>query len=99
MEEKDAFQSFLDTDYETGVAHVQQTTLDKRMRGRIKKRKAGVMDQDLSSPYRNCDFMCDSAAEVERLSSVAKNVLTNNRSRLTAIMFETLTFLKMNEDY
>ena len=69
------------------MAQAQQTNLADRMRDRIKKRKAGVMDQDLSSPYRNCDFICGSAAEVERLWSVAKNVLTNNISCLTAVMF------------
>ena len=99
VEEKDACQSLLAKDYEIGVAQAQQTTLADRMRDRIKKRKAGVMDQDLSSPYRNCDFICGSAAEVERLWSVAKKILTNNRYHLTVVMFETLMFLKMNEDY
>ena len=82
-----------------GAEQNVHVSLADRMRDRIKKRKAGVFEADLSSPYRNADFICGSAAEVERLWSIAKNVLTNNRSRLTPAMFETLLFLKTNDEY
>ena len=84
VEEKYACQSLLDTDDETGASKAQKNTLAERMRDIIKN---------------NCDFICGSVAEVERLWSVAKKVLTNNRSCLTTVMFETLIFLKINEDY
>ena len=65
----------------------------------MKKRKAGLIESDLSSPYKNVDFICGSAAEVERLWSVAKYILTDNRAKLTPAMFEALLFLKTNEEY
>ena len=82
-----------------GAEQNVHVSLADRMRDRIKKRKAGVFEADLSSLYRNADFICGSAAEVEQLWSIAKNVLTNNRSRLTPAMFETLLFLKTNDEY
>ena len=69
------------------------------MKDRIKKQKAGVIEVDLTSPYKNVDFICGSAAEVERLWSIAKYILTDTRSRLTSAMFKTILFLKTNEDY
>ena len=84
---------------EDGNPNPQQTSLADRMRERIRKRKAGVLEVNLSSPYKNVDFICGSAVEVERLWSLTKNVLTNSRSRLTPVLFETLLFLKVNEGY
>ena len=69
------------------------------MKDIIKKQKASVIEADLTSPYKNVDFICGSAAEVERLWSIAKYILTDNRSRLTAASFKTITFLKTNEEY
>ena len=69
------------------------------MKHRIKKRKAGLIEADLTSPYKNVDFICGSAAEVERLWSIAKYILTDNRARLTPAMFEALLFLKTNDEY
>ena len=45
------------------------------------------------------DFICGSAAEIDRLWSIAKYILTDTRSRLTSAMFETILFLKTNEEY
>ena len=69
------------------------------MKDRIKQRKTGMIEGDLTSPYKNVDFICGSAAEVERLWSIAKYILTDNRSRMTPAMFESLLFLKTNEEY
>ena len=69
------------------------------MKERMKKRKTGVMENTKASPYKNVDFICGSAAEVERLWSVAKCILTDNRAKLTPAMFEALLFLKTNEEY
>ena len=65
VDKKDACKSLLSTDDKTGVSQAYQTTLVDKMRDRIKKRKAGVMDRDLSSLYRNCDRICCSAEAVE----------------------------------
>ncbi len=44
-------------------------------------------------------FILGSAAEVERLWSVAKNVLKDNRKSMTPLLFEALLFLKVNNSY
>ena len=98
-EEKEACKDLLLEEDEQNSSQSSQPSLAQRMIERMKKRKAGVMENNLGSPFKNCDFICGSAAEVERLWSIAKHVLTNTRSRLTPVMFETLIFSKVNEDY
>lgn len=101
IEEKEACESLLAEDGNEGDPQPtnQRLSLADKMKDRIKKRKAGVIEGDLTSPYKNVDFICGSAAEVERLWSVAKYILTDNRSRMTPAMFESLLFLKTNEEY
>ena len=70
-----------------------------RFRDRMKKRKAGELERSQYSPYQNVDYICGSAAEVERLWSLCKYILTNTRSRMTPNLFEALIFLKVNYDY
>ena len=70
-----------------------------RFKSRMKKRKAGVLEKSQASPYKNVDFICGSAAEVERLWSICKYILTNTRSRMTPSLFEALVYLKVNRDY
>ena len=69
------------------------------MKDRIHKQKAGVTEVDLTSPYKNVDFICGSALEVQRLWSIVKYILTDKRPRLTAAIFESILFLKTNEEY
>ena len=45
----------------------------------------------------NCDFILGSAAEVERLWSIATNVLTDERKNTSPLMLEALLFLRVNE--
>ena len=53
-----------------------------------------------NSVYGNCDFIYGSAAEVERLWSVAKHILADERKgMMEPMMFETLIYLKLNEEY
>ena len=70
-----------------------------RFRDRMKKRKAGELERSQHSPYQNVDYICGSAAEVERLWSLCRYILTNQRSRMTPNLFEVLVFLKVNHDY
>ena len=58
------------------------------------------METSNQSGYVNCDFIMCSAAEVERLWSIAKHILTEERrGMLSPLIFESLIFLKMNLDY
>ena len=74
-------------------------SLARRLKIRMKKRKAGVLESSRLSPYINVNFICGSAAEVERLWSIAKYILSNTRSRLTPNLFQALMFLKINQEY
>ena len=65
----------------------------------LKKRKVGELERREASPYKNVDFICGSAAEVERLWSICRYILTNTRSRMTPSLFEALVFLKVNNEY
>ena len=50
-----------------------------------------------TSQYINCDFILGSVAEVERLWSTAKHILTEERrGMMHPILFEALLFLKEN---
>lgn len=55
--------------------------------------------QRTETEYINADFILGSAAEVERLWSICKYILTNQRKSLTPLMFEALTFLKVNKRF
>ena len=70
-----------------------------RMKIRMKKRKSGVLGSNTLSPYINVDFICGSAAEVERLWLITKYILSNIRSRLTPSLFQALMFFKINQEY
>lgn len=49
--------------------------------------------------YVNCDFIIGSAAEVERLWSIAKHLLKDNHKSMSPLLFEALLFLKLNNSY
>ncbi len=64
---------------------------------RIALRKRRCLDE--SHKRVNCDFNLGSAAELERLWSVAKKILKDNRKSMTPLLFEALLFLKVNNSY
>jgi hypothetical protein len=70
------------------------------MRNRINRQQqeaaSGIDRQD---PYVNCNFIYGSTATVERLWSVAKGILTCQRSSMMLMMFETLLFLRTNSHF
>ena len=45
------------------------------------------------------DFICGSAAEVERLWSICKYILTVNRTRRSPILLEAILFLRINRSF
>ena len=61
------------------------------------KRKADEISEEYNSNSDDCfDHMIGSAAVVERLWSVARYILTTNRSSLSPVMFEAVLFLRSN---
>jgi hypothetical protein len=60
------------------------------------ERSVGI---DGTSPYVNCDFIYGSTAEVERLWSMARYILSTQRQRTSPMIFECLLFLRVNEEY
>ncbi len=52
-----------------------------------------------SDEFIHCDFILGSVAEVERLWSLAKYVLTDDRRQMTFQLFEALVFLEMNHRF
>ena len=52
-----------------------------------------------SQRYINCDFVFGSCAEVERLWSIAGNILTDNRKSMAPQLFEAILFLRVNQRF
>jgi hypothetical protein len=72
----------------------------------IKKRKQEQNDDFCfkaarlsGSEYVDTRFIFGSAAEVERLWSIAKHVLTDHRQSMTPLLFEAILFLRINERF
>jgi hypothetical protein len=82
-----------------GVA-TSPSLLDSIRNHDARKRKRGEDDDAVDSTdfgeYHNADFILASAAEVERLWSIAKYILVDQRKGMTPQMFEALLFLKVN---
>jgi hypothetical protein len=78
-----------------GSACTQKLTITEK----IKLKKKMKLEKTYTGNYKNVDFVLGSAAEVERLWSVARYVITDLRIRLSPVMFEALLFLKVNKDY
>jgi len=71
----------------SNLSLTEQVSLGKRKR------------QDASNNYMNTSFVLGSTAELERLWSIAKNILTNNRQETTPLVFESILFLNVNKTY
>ena len=69
--------------------------MKKSAKGSSKKRKGEEIDDDVFDHH-----VLGCAAEVERLWSIARYVLTSQRSKMSPIpiMFETILFLKFNRE-
>ena len=72
---------------------------------RMSKKKGSVKDKDKKRKAESCanddeifDHVMGTAAEVERMWSVARYVLTTQRARMSPIMFETILYLKFNRE-
>lgn len=49
--------------------------------------------------YTNCEFILGSAAHVERLKSIAKNILRYNRKLMSPVLFEALFLWEAYKSY
>ena len=58
----------------------------------LKERKVAATGTE----YINCAFILGSVAEVERLRSISKYVLPENRRNMTPQLFEAVMFLSVN---
>ena len=87
QDEKDALQKLVNEEAIEGqeVKEGEQPSFATRF---LKKRKAGELERREACPYKNVDFICGSAAEVKRLWSICKYILTNIRSWMTPSLFE-----------
>ena len=62
------------------------------------KRKADEISLAADDDIGNLDHVLGSAAEVERVWSWARYVLTTQRARMAPVLFEAIMFLKFNRD-
>ncbi len=75
------------------IKHHGALTMSQRIN--LGKRKR----MERNDKYMNCDFILGSVAEIERLWSIAKNILTDNREDLAPLVFEAILFLNVNRTY
>ena len=68
----------------------EEVPYEERLRQRQRQREN-------PSGYMNCDFILGSAAEVERVWSIATTVLTDEQKNTSPLMLEALLFLRVNE--
>ena len=89
--EKEACESLLviDDGNSSGSDREEEIEYEERLRRRKRQREN-------PSGYRNCDFILGSAAEIERLWSIATNVLTDERKKMSPLMLEAVLFLRVN---
>ena len=66
---------------------------ERNLLSALKKRKA-----EEPETYIDCDFILATAVDVERLWSLAKNLLTDKRRRMTTVMIQVILFLKENRN-
>ncbi len=69
------------------------------MKDRLQRRLEQPDNSCGGCPYVNCDFIFGSSAKVERLWSRAVYILTNQRKRMTPMLFEALLFLQANRRF
>ena len=69
-----------------GSACTQKLTITEK----IKLKKKMKLEKTYTGNYKNVDFILGSAAEVERLWSIERYVITDLRRCLSPVMFEAL---------
>ena len=77
----------------SGDCEELEQTAEEQMRKALMRRRVA------SGEYENANFVLASAAEVERVWSMARYLLTTQRSRMSPKLFECMMFLKYNVGY
>ncbi len=72
---------------------------DPRLMSPTEQKRQRLLDDSTPNTYVNCDYILGSVAEVERLWSLARNVLPYNRGRTQPLRVEALLFLKVNDRF
>ena len=88
-EEKEACQSLLLETEEDSSSSDEEISYEERLRRR-------KMERENPSGFMDADFILGSAAEVERLWSIANNVLTDERKKTSPLLLEGILFLRVN---
>ena len=83
---------------EQGGGEEEVLTLLHKLKEKRRKIKAGELSSK-KSEYLNVNFICGSAAEVERLWTICKYILTVNRTGLSPILLEAILFLRINRSF
>lgn len=81
---------------EPSETSVQNQAVPSNVLGEIYKRRKVLRT---APKYMDTRFIIGSVAEVERLWSLAKNVLSDNRKLCTPMLAEAILFLKVNSQY
>ena len=71
--------------------------LETRLQRICEKNAQAAIQPD--SPYIDCNFIFGSAAQVEQMWSQAKYILSQQRSRMSPRLFETILYLKINDRF
>ena len=80
-----------------GIPDCKMSLAERKKAERTSKRKADGISRSKAYEDDSClDHVIGSAAEVERLWSVARYLLTTQRATMTPIVFEAVLFLKFN---
>ena len=99
QQDEEACVHLLINNTDASVAENVSESFQDRM-SKSKKRKASELEvTDVHSKYHNLDYIVGSSAEVERLWSEARFVLTAYCAKMSLIAFEALIFLKFNQQY
>jgi hypothetical protein len=95
-EEREALQNLRKEVQANGPGSPEPITMPEK----IAKRKRDAGERVGNDEYVNVSWVLGSAAEVERLWSIAKYILTDDtRRQMDPEMFETIIFLKVNHEY
>jgi hypothetical protein len=93
-QEREALQNLRKEFQANGPASLEAVTMNEK----IAKRKRDATDTG-NDEHVNVSWVLGSAAEVERLWSVAKCILTETWRQMDPAMFETIIFLKINQEH
>ena len=97
QQEEEACVRLLIDNTDDSVAENVSESFQDQMSKRKKLKASELEGTDVCSKYHNLDYIGGLAAELERLCSEGKCVLTAHCAKMCPIVFEDLMFLKFNQ--